>query len=70
MKLVRTIRKSGDSLSIGIPFDVVELTGVKKGDKLSIDFENNKMIVEFPEPSKVTGIPQADHASLRGDQHE
>ena len=39
---VRKLRKSGTSLSINIPPEVIELLGVREGDIVQIDIENVK----------------------------
>lgn len=62
--MVKEIRKTqhlGESLAVTIPPTVRDILGIKRGDYLSIDIENNKMTVEPVHPS-VKMCEQASHS--------
>lgn len=62
--MVRELRKTqhiGESLVLTIPPMVRDFFGIKKGDYLVIEIENNKMTVQ-PAVFPSTERPQASHS--------
>lgn len=59
-KNFRVVQDIAKSLSIGIPAKIAKQLNIRKGDVLSVSIENNKIVVEPLEPSKVPGIPAAN----------
>ncbi len=43
--LKRKVRKIGDSLTINIPVEIIEILKFKEGEMLFLDVEDGKMIV-------------------------
>lgn len=50
--LTRRVQQVGDSLNINIPAHVCDLLGIDKGDSLSIEVENRKIIIAPAHPAK------------------
>jgi antitoxin component of MazEF toxin-antitoxin module len=47
--LTRKVRKIGDSLTINIPVEILDILKFKEGELLSVDIEGDKMIVKKKE---------------------
>jgi len=41
-KIVKKVRKNGDSLAINIPKEIVELLGIKEGELLEVEINKIK----------------------------
>jgi antitoxin component of MazEF toxin-antitoxin module len=47
--LKRKVRKIGDSLTINIPVEIIDILKFKEGELLFVDVEGDKMIVKREE---------------------
>lgn len=55
--LKRQIQYFNGSFYIGIPMQIAQLMGVKKGDRLSIDYEQKKLIMTPDTAAKQSPAP-------------
>lgn len=63
-RLFRIVQQYSNSLSLGIPNEIVKKFKISKGDVLAVSIQDNKIVVEPLELAKVTSDSTANQSHV------